>query len=50
MNPYLEKRFIDLINQNEQVFAEKLINECNENTEEIVIYVIKNIYIWKSKL
>ena len=44
MNPYLEKRFIDLINQNEQVFAEKLINECNENTEEIVIYVIKNIY------
>ena len=44
MNPYIEKRFKELLKQNEQYFAEKLINECSENSEEIVIFVIKNIY------
>ena len=44
MNYYIEKRFKDLLKQNEQYLAEKLINECSENSEEIVIYVIKNIY------
>ena len=44
MNPYIEKRFKELLKQNEQYFAEKLINECSENSEEIVLLVIKNIY------
>ena len=44
INPYIEKRFKELLKQNEQYFAEKLINECSENSEEIVIFVIKNIY------
>ena len=44
MNSYIEKRFKDLLKQNEQFLAENLIKECNENSEEIVIYVIKNIY------
>jgi hypothetical protein len=44
MNPYVEKRFKELLKQNEQYFAEKLINECSENSEEIVLLVIKNIY------
>ena len=44
MNPYIEKRFKELLKQNEQYFPEKLINECSENSEEIVLLVIKNIY------
>ena len=44
MNPYIEKRFKELLKQNEQYFAEKIINECSENSEEIVLLVIKNIY------
>ena len=44
IDPYIEKRFKDLIKHNEQVYAEKLINECKANSEKIVIYVIKNIY------
>ena len=44
MNPYIEKRFKELLKQNEQYFSEKLINECSENSEEIVLLVIKNIY------
>ena len=44
MNPDIEKRFKELLKQNEQYFAEKLINECSENSEEIVLLVIKNIY------
>ena len=44
INPYIEKRFKELLKQNEQYFAEKLINECSENSEEIVLLVIKNIY------
>ena len=44
IDPYIEKRFKDLIKHNEQVYAEKLIDECKVNSEKIVIYVIKNIY------
>ena len=44
INPYIEKRFNDLLRNNKQFFAEQLIKECKENSEEIVICVIKNIY------
>jgi hypothetical protein len=44
VDSYIEKRFKDLIKHNEQVYAEKLIDECKVNSEKIVIYVIKNIY------
>ena len=44
MNFYLHKRIKDLLKQNEKIFAEKLINECTLYSEDIVIFVIKNIY------
>ena len=44
MNFYLHKRIKDLLKQNEKIFAEKLINECTLYSEDIVVFVIKNIY------
>ena len=44
MNFYLKKRIKDLLKQNEKIFAEKLINECTLYSEDIVVFVIKNIY------
>ena len=44
MNFYIDKRIKDLLKQNEKFFAEKLINECTLYSEDIVIFVIKDIY------
>ena len=44
MNFYIDKRIKDLLKQNEKFFAEKLINECTLYSEDIVVFVIKNIY------
>ena len=44
MNFYIDKRIKDLLKQNEKFFAEKLINECTLYSEDIVVFVIKDIY------
>ena len=44
MNSYIDKRIKDLLKQNEKFFAEKLINECTLYSEDIVVFVIKDIY------
>ena len=44
MNFYLHKRIKDLLKQNEKIFAEKLINVCTLYSEDIVDFVIINIY------